>query len=640
MTAPTPLRSDEVQRLPRPDSSSAPYAAHLMSLVESVGDASSWSDELALAAPTWPDSYHLHPARANVLRTLPLPPGAAVLELGARAGALTRYLGETAALVDALELDPAMAAVAAVRCEDLPTVQVRTGWIDDVPVAGVYDLIVAVDAVEDIHDHGMTIESFLQRCRDLLAPGGIVVLAADNERGVRRLVGDIAPRVPDGSDRRATPVDSTELGHAARRAGLESMTLSAFPDHRFTQTLFAPDRLADLAPALLTDLPKFESTRIAPPHIDPGAEKRAWETLAARGDADGHANSSVLLAGETRPATDDAAVFWSVGRTAGQSACNYVRREDGAPVVVRTHTFPDAPRVDGRLRLHPHTEPIVDGVPLDRVLATESDLARARDLLVAWAALVDDMVDGQEVVPWDLIPRNILLRADGSMAAVDQEWVIDGASADVVRSRGFFWLATDILAAPARPAWAMGHNAAALADFLRRLTGEASDPFWLTAFIDREAEDAAFVAPSGPGQTRSFHARKNRGALMSISQSRGREQHVVDHDEAPDSPAVAAMREVLASLSEENEQLREQITDLEMKRRHVALVHRDHVLGITSELETLRERMTSSQLQLRRSREKATALQTSVKDMRASATWRLGRLLLAPLSRLRGSSSR
>ena len=109
---------------------------------------SSDSDELIAKANDWPTRYHLEPARANVLKALELPAGARVLEIGAGCGAVTRYLGETCALVDALEPVPARATVARERTRDLPNVEVFVGELDDLPDVESYDIVVVVGVLE------------------------------------------------------------------------------------------------------------------------------------------------------------------------------------------------------------------------------------------------------------------------------------------------------------------------------------------------------------------------------------------------------------------------------------------------------------------------------------------------------------
>lgn len=78
--------------------------ARLLRIVESASDITSSSRELEAAITDWSSRYHLDSRRANVLRALDhLSSTARVLELGAGCGALTRYLGERFAKVDAVE---------------------------------------------------------------------------------------------------------------------------------------------------------------------------------------------------------------------------------------------------------------------------------------------------------------------------------------------------------------------------------------------------------------------------------------------------------------------------------------------------------------------------------------------------------
>ena len=79
------------------------YEKRVLEILTGAEDLSSTSDELLVNASSWAERYHLNPARAHALRSLRLPAAAKVLEIGAGCGALTRYLGEQCALVDAVE---------------------------------------------------------------------------------------------------------------------------------------------------------------------------------------------------------------------------------------------------------------------------------------------------------------------------------------------------------------------------------------------------------------------------------------------------------------------------------------------------------------------------------------------------------
>ena len=66
-------------------------------VIRDATDLSSMSDELAAQATSWAERYHLATSRANLLRPFALSNDAAVLEIGAGCGAITRYLGSAAA---------------------------------------------------------------------------------------------------------------------------------------------------------------------------------------------------------------------------------------------------------------------------------------------------------------------------------------------------------------------------------------------------------------------------------------------------------------------------------------------------------------------------------------------------------------
>jgi Ribosomal RNA adenine dimethylase len=93
-------------------------------IVRHARDHGSLSDELHFAARDPIEVAHLDHGRANLLRALDIRPDDTVLEVGAEYGALTRYLGERAALVHAIEPDPDRAEVIKARTAGLPGVAV------------------------------------------------------------------------------------------------------------------------------------------------------------------------------------------------------------------------------------------------------------------------------------------------------------------------------------------------------------------------------------------------------------------------------------------------------------------------------------------------------------------------------------
>lgn len=632
MTAATPLRSTELPPPPSVDASTDPYAAHLLDLIERVDDLSSWSDELAVAGAAWPDSYHLHPSRANVLRALSISSDARVLELGARAGGLTRYLGERSALVDALELDPALATVAAARCRDLDGVQVSVGWLDVVPERSAYDLVVAVDVMSELADHDMTLTDFVARCRSILTPDGVLVMAADNGESLSAALGGRHRPVPVPGGGPAV-VRADDVESAVTAAAMQSMTLSAFPDHRHAQIMFSHPQLAEIGDGLLADLPKFDAPPTGSTHADPAAQQRLWTAMVADGTADGRANSFVVLASVAAPTLDDVATFWSIGRSAANSARNRVRYEAGRPVIVRERAHPEA-ETHAPLRLRPHTEPVVEGISISDLLRRDVTLLRAHEILSQWVRLVRSHPEG--AVPWDLIPRNVLVRPDDSMEAIDQEWELDGATTDGVLARGWFWLANELVSSPRRPSWLTPGSVGRVAQHLRQISGVEQDPFWLETFYSQEADQSAYTFPICPPNSHASQSHKNRGDLMALSQSGDSRNASPDVAPPADPESVTVLHSMIASLGDENDTLRAHIRSLELQQRRAALVHRDHAMGLVAEAELVRDHLARVQRESRRHKERTVTLQKQIAAIKSSTTWRIGRLLIRPFAAITG----
>lgn len=633
MTAETPLRSVGMSPLTPTAPGVDAYATHLMTIVNQATDLSSWSDELAVAAPAWPDSYHLHPSRPNILRSLSIAVDAVVLELGARAGGLTRYLGERAALVDALELDSDLAAVAAARCADLDGVRVGRGWIDSVPSEAAYDLIVAVDVVPELDDHGMTMSEFVARCRALLKPDGVLVLAADNSAGLSATLGGRHRAVPVPGGRPAV-VRIADVEEAVEAAGMESATLAAFPDHRHAQTVFSHHRLAETSVELLTHIPKFSTPPTGSTYADPALQQQRWASMVADGTAEGHASSVVVVAGAPRRPLDDIAIFWSIGRSASHSACNRVRTMDGHPVVVRERAFPDAPEADTPLRLRPHTEPVVEGVSVTELMLAETSQEAAHEILSQWTRFVRSQPGG--TAPWDLIPRNVLVLPDNSMEAIDQEWELDGTTAEHVLARGWFWLAHELVSSLHPPSWLPPGNVGRVARYLSRLSDVEPELFWLEEFFAREADQSAFVVPVRAPNSHASQSHKNRGDLMALSQS-GDNRHVSSEGASSASAdSTTILQEMIASLGDENDALRAHIRALELQQQRAALIHRDHAIGLVAESEVVQDHLARVQRESRRHKERAVGLQKQLAAIKSSTTWRIGRFFIRPFAALTG----
>lgn len=477
----------------------ADYADGAEEIVHSIlrfaVDRSALSDELHHAACTWPERYHLDRGRANLLRALRLPATARVLEVGCGCGAVTRYLAETVALVDAVEPMAARAAAARARTADLGNVEVFVGLIEDVPAEPVYDVVVAVGVLEYVADgspQDAPYVAFLDAVRRRLAPGGVAVLATENQFGVKYLAG--APE--DHTGRAWDGVHGYPHGghaHTFGRRGLQrqfaaagfgsTRMLGLFPDHRMTR-LVLDDTLADAQPRLATALPVMPS----PDHVGDAArvadEGRIWAELVRGGSPGEHWNSFLVLAGEDEAATRR---LWPDGRHAvyfntdrASALCG--RAEvvtDGTTWSVRRSAM--ATGDAGAVRLRDYAEPVLDLPTLLDVVTEHPE--RAVDLLEEWKHLVHLTWPQHRGAAWDLVPHNVLVGDDG-LVPIDLEWEVDGLTAEDVVARGLL-LTADSLAARGWAGAGEDTTVGGLAAWLAVACG--LDPAVVTAAAEKEA---------------------------------------------------------------------------------------------------------------------------------------------------------
>jgi SAM-dependent methyltransferase len=607
-----PLDTDLAEEL-----SKGSVAAHLADVLASVDDVTSWSDELVVSAHSWAEQYHLSPQRANLLRGLPLGSIDTVLEVGAGGGALTRYLGEVAGTVDALETDPDLASVARRRCADLPAVVVHELELADVPVEGVYDLVVLVEVPATDESPGDRLAHLVATARTLLRPGGRVVVAVDNADGVRRLVGG---GLPDPHAGRQVPLTATraELEHAATIAGLSPQLLGAFPDHRHTLSLIDHDGLRAIDPSLAERVVRMPSPTYEGEPLDGDLERRAWSEAVRTGQDGDQANSLVLVAGET-PLEIDPATYWSTGRRADLSAVNHVRQTEVGRVVVREHAYPAAPAQGGPLTLRPQVEPYVVGESLVDLLSAAATPADASSLLGLWTALIDEHAASDGGVPWDLIARNVLVDADGAPHAIDQEWQHASSDRRTTIRRGAFWLAYDLLFTAPTPPWLDGHTVLSSADVLLALAGEDVPADWRVD-LDAEALAMASLAPRARCASLATQTRKERRNVTYLS-----EQSTSSDD--PHDPVVAG-------LSTANRELRKRLEELEQARQHDEIVQRDHAIGLRAKLETTRRQLERASEATADTQRRVTELEQEISAIRSSTTWRLGSRLVQPAAKV------
>ena len=565
----------------------------LLATVEAASDTSSGSAELAAAAGDWPATYALASGRANVVRALDLPPDATVLEVASGCGPVTRYLGEQCAVVDALEADPAKAAVARARTRDLSSVEVFVGTLDDVPPVPTYDVVVVVDMLERVGGGTADPEpylAFLRSCHAVLRPGGTLVLAIGNPLGVKYLSGA-------ADDHTGRPFDSLEgyllespartfprraLEEMLETAGFGTEVLASFPDHRLPRAIMS-DTLFRSAGHLVEAMPRFPSPDHTTPRLQLADEAQTWRSLVASGAGEYFANSFVVLAlkgdGPSLWSPERHAVMFNSERQPQFGVRSEIRGTGSDLHVARTPLYPDrahAADETGPLR---HTlvaeEPVVRGRDFVQVLIDEPD--RRAELLGRWAALVPD----DEWAPVDLVPHNIVLTGDDVLVAIDQEWSLRGFDRDALLVRGLFQSAMQ-MASRTRPERLRPHGT--VGELLTALGADLGldiDEEMLDRFLAQESDFQSHVnITDSTRSARRARARDDLRAVLALTLAdvRGGERFDVQW-----STAVAEIDKLYVVLGEQ-----------QRDHDHAVAEYQAALDAATQEVAALRDRQPST----------------------------------------------
>lgn len=438
--------------------------AGLLRIVLAATDRSTISPELARNIVDWPTKYHLSPLRANLLRPLAPHLKGRILEIGAGCGAITRFLGESGAEVIALEGSPARARIAAARCAGLDNVQVVADALHRFPIQPTFDVVTLIGVLEYAPKYfpaqGVDpVDAMLRHASGYLKPGGVLVVAIENQLGLKYFAGS-------GEDHVGIPMFGLEdrypgsgiatFGRAELRARIESAGLPhqtwwyPFPDYKL--------------PTVVANHAALERTRCGLDHViaptfakDPQAPvyalfqpDRVWRVLNQNRVAADLANSFLVVASRGPAVWSDKADA-KVHHFATERKPEYAKAltfriaaSSGEVSIEQRRLFPDTPVHPGiplKHRLDPEPAYLEGELWTQRlqhlITSDHWSMANLGEWSATWlqtliAAGPFDVGPGQSDararVPGallDAVPRNMLRRNDGGCVFIDQEWQLE-----------------------------------------------------------------------------------------------------------------------------------------------------------------------------------------------------------------------
>ena len=161
---------------------------YLQSVFNKSKDLSTRSAELESYIKDWPSEYHLTSKRAQLLSGFSFDRSLRVLEVGCGCGAITRHLGENFDEVVSVEGNINRARLARQRSRELDSVSVVCAPFQEIRFSQKFDIIFCIGVFEysaSFIGGDDPYEAALQYFSKMLSPDGIVVIAIENQFGLK-----------------------------------------------------------------------------------------------------------------------------------------------------------------------------------------------------------------------------------------------------------------------------------------------------------------------------------------------------------------------------------------------------------------------------------------------------------------------
>jgi SAM-dependent methyltransferase len=161
---------------------------YLEKVLKSADDLSSGSCELEGYIKDWPSEYHLTTKRAQLFAGFDFDPSLKALEVGCGCGAITRYLGETFHDVVSIEGSIRRARLARLRTTGLKSVSIICAPFQEIRFSSKFDIIFCIGVYEysaSFIPGDDPYDSVLSYFSEMLTPNGIVVIAIENQFGLK-----------------------------------------------------------------------------------------------------------------------------------------------------------------------------------------------------------------------------------------------------------------------------------------------------------------------------------------------------------------------------------------------------------------------------------------------------------------------
>ncbi len=430
--------------------------AHIDNLVLSATDRSSAAAIAQDEYHEWPVRYHLCPERSNLFRHLNLD-GLDILEMGAGMGGVSRHLAERAKSFFAVEGTEERFQVLKHRLADLSNWDGVVSNLEDFSTDRKFDVVCIIGVLEyselyiTTPDGSSPHKWLLNHATSFLKPGGVLILAIENQYGLKYWAGapeDHTERMFDGicgynPDKTARTFSRIGLGKMFNEVGLDAVEeFYPWPDYKIPEAVVSK-RIVDSDPALAADIAADSVSRDPKPSLQLFPTPLAIRQAINSGMIADISNSLLFVASSQ---TDSPTYRQVLGKMLGdkEGAWHYSLQRKHPTVTAFTIGSEHAPSVVTKSLLKENLEvidegliswvkpapaPVLIGPKLSHLLKQAAYFGGAteyEDLLVRYLreTLTQFEISSTQLRPeaYDAVPQNAILNADGLFQHFDLEW--------------------------------------------------------------------------------------------------------------------------------------------------------------------------------------------------------------------------
>jgi hypothetical protein len=334
-----------------------------------------------------------------------------------------------------------------------------------------FDTVLLIGVLEyspTFFEGGDPLNACLQLARDLLKPGGRLIVAIENRNGFKYLAGQSEDHVGTPyagvedlyQPKTAKTLGRLELAGLLREVGFQNLHFSyPFPDYKVPRVVLTEEALRDDGFRPGEIVRQLRSTDYTARRAPAFRDLFTWPQLAANGLMADLANSFLVVAkreAETSPPQETLlGVFYSLDRLPGlKTTTRFVRTADGSIATSKAVLQPQVKHLDnahfdwasGEQPYYPGTHLASEAIQR----AAGGDGGALLELLSRWVAYArENALEDPSDESWearvkpeyfDCIPRNLVIVGE-DLAFIDREWRYKGTQtlrAMVVRGLVYF----------------------------------------------------------------------------------------------------------------------------------------------------------------------------------------------------------